>query len=79
MPKGVQEVSPNILHFSPPFQQKLRIAHRHNGHEQNGKPWGGMDMGSDGMFKTTNMYIARVYWYLVVAFVVLLGLWRGID
>lgn len=40
---------------------------------------GGMDMSSDGMFKTTNMYIARVYWYLVVAFVVLLGLRRAID
>jgi ferredoxin-NADP reductase len=39
----------------------------------------GMDMGSDGMFKGTNMHIARVYWYLAAAVVALLGLRRVIE
>lgn len=37
---------------------------------------GGMDSSSAGVFKPTNMYIARVYWYIVAAFVALLGLIR---
>lgn len=40
---------------------------------------GGMDMSSDGMFKGTNMHIARVYWYLAAAIVALLGLRRVFE
>jgi ferredoxin-NADP reductase len=40
---------------------------------------GGMDMSSDGMFKGTNMHIARVYWYLAATVVTLLGLRRGFE
>jgi hypothetical protein len=36
----------------------------------------GMDMSSDGLFKDTNMRIARLYWYLVAATVAVLGLRR---
>jgi hypothetical protein len=36
----------------------------------------GMDMGSDGLFKTTNMAIARLYWYLIAGCVGLLALRR---
>lgn len=39
----------------------------------------GMDMSSDGMFKSTNMYIARLYWYLVAAVVAVLAVQRGVD
>jgi hypothetical protein len=39
----------------------------------------GMDMSSDGMFKGTNMHIARVYWYIVVAVVALLGFRRAFE
>jgi len=39
----------------------------------------GMDMGSSGMFKGTNMYIAHIYWYLVAAVVALLATRRGIE
>jgi hypothetical protein len=40
---------------------------------------GGMDMGSSGMFKGTNMGIARLYWYLIAAVVSLLGLRRVFE
>lgn len=40
---------------------------------------GGMDMSSDGMFKETNMHIARVYWYLAAAVVALLSIRRAIE
>ena len=40
---------------------------------------GGMDMSSDGMFKGTNMHIARVYWYLAATVVALLGLRRVFE
>jgi hypothetical protein len=36
----------------------------------------GMDMGSVGMFKETNMKIAQLYWYLVAATAAVLGLRR---
>lgn len=39
----------------------------------------GMDMGAVGMFKGTNMGIARLYWYLVAATVALLGLRRAVE
>jgi len=39
----------------------------------------GMDMGSSGLFKGTNMYIAHIYWYLVAAVVALLAARRGIE
>ena len=28
----------------------------------------GMDMGSDGMFRSVNQMLARTYWYLIAAF-----------
>jgi hypothetical protein len=40
---------------------------------------GGMDMGSSGMFKGTNMGISRLCWYLVAAVVALLGLRRLLE
>lgn len=39
----------------------------------------GMDMGSAGLFKDTNMRIARLYWYLVAATVAVLGLRRATE
>jgi len=39
----------------------------------------GMDMGSDGLFKSTNMHIAHIYWYLATAVVALLAVRRGIE
>jgi hypothetical protein len=44
-----------------------------------GMDMGGMDMGSAGMFKPTNMHIAHIYWYLVTAVVALLAVRRGIE
>jgi hypothetical protein len=40
---------------------------------------GGMDMGSDSLFKGTNMHIARLIWYFVIAVVALLAVRRGIE
>lgn len=40
---------------------------------------GGMDMSSDGMFKGTNMKLARLYWYIVVGVIGVLFLRRCID
>lgn len=40
---------------------------------------GGMDMSSDGMFKGTNMKIARLYWYIVAGVVAFLFLQRCIE
>ena len=39
----------------------------------------GMDMGSDGMFKSANLHIAHIYWYLITAVVSLLAVRRGIE
>ena len=39
----------------------------------------GMDAGSVGMFQSTNMSIARIYWYLVVAVVGLLTTRKVVD
>jgi hypothetical protein len=36
-------------------------------------------MGSAGMFRGTNMGIARLYWYLVAAVIALLGMRRLIE
>jgi hypothetical protein len=44
-----------------------------------GMDMGGMDMDNDGMFKSTNMHIAHIYWYLVTAVVALLAVRRGIE
>lgn len=40
---------------------------------------GGMDMGGDGLFKSTNMAIARLYWYLAAGCVALLGFRRLVN
>jgi preprotein translocase subunit SecG len=37
---------------------------------------GGMDMSSDGMFYNTNSALARLFWYLVAAFLALCLLFR---
>ena len=39
----------------------------------------GMDTGSDGMFRTVNQMIARIYWYLVAAFIASALLVKGIG
>ena len=47
--------------------------------DMGGMNMGGMDMSSAGMFKSTNMHIAHIYWYLVTAVVALLAVRRGIE
>ncbi|MCJ1310949.1 hypothetical protein MMC25_004618 [Agyrium rufum] len=37
---------------------------------------GGMDMGSNGLFKDVNMMLARAYWYIIASVVALLSLLR---
>lgn len=39
----------------------------------------GMDMSGSGFFQQTNKYIARVFWYIVVAVVALLLADRCLD
>ena len=39
----------------------------------------GMDMGSDGMFRSVNQKIARSYWYIVAAFFAFALLLKGLE
>lgn len=47
--------------------------------DMGGMNMGGMDMSSAGMFKSTNMHIAHIYWYMVTTVVALLAVRRGIE
>jgi hypothetical protein len=40
---------------------------------------GGMDMSSDGMFRTYNSKLARGYWYIIAGFVGFVVLCRGFE
>lgn len=40
---------------------------------------GGMDMGGNGLFQSTNMRIARIFWYIVAAAIAVRGLRTLID
>jgi hypothetical protein len=50
-----------------------------SGMDMSGMDMGGMDMSSSGMFRSTNMHVAHIYWYLVTAVVALLAVRRGIE
>lgn len=40
---------------------------------------GGMDMGGNGLFQSTNMHIARIFWYIVAAAIAVRGLRTLVD
>lgn len=40
---------------------------------------GGMDMGSDSMFRDYNQQLARGYWYIIAGFVGAVLLCRGFE
>lgn len=40
---------------------------------------GGMDMSSDGMFRTFNQALAEDYWYIILAILGFIVLLRGVD
>lgn len=39
----------------------------------------GMDMSSDGLFRTFNQALAEDYWYIIVALLGFIVLLRGVD